>query len=338
MRARALLALALALLLIPAAGLGEADTTPMPEAIYRGIAQSNITIRESMSRESAAIGAYRQGATVQIVGYEPGWLLVVKGTPEKWVSGYVLRHTVSGIAALRADSLPYGATPAAYTALLSQDTPLYAEPSTGADLLFTLAGGAKVAILSIEDGWARVVYWRQYGYFYLDGIQALTPVYDADAAQSGDTLSAFVSFFSLDTDGLNPNRVINISKACEYIDVTMEAGEAFSFNAVAGPFQYRRGYLDGMSFYEGEAVPSVGGGTCQVSSTLYNALLVLHGNVDILYRRAHGPSGATYLPHGVDAAVGNTNVDLVFRNAYDFAIQIEASASGGVLYIAIVKA
>ena len=54
----------------------------------------------------------------------------------------------------------------------------------------------------------------------------------------------------------------------------------------------------------GTSVPGYGGGTCQVSSTLYNALLQLPG-IEILQRRPHGPDGAKYLPHGVDAAVGS---------------------------------
>ncbi len=66
-------------------------------------------------------------------------------------------------------------------------------------------------------------------------------------------------------------------------------------------------------------------------------LLALDEGISVLYRRAHGPSGATYLPHGVDAAVGSDTLDLRFRNDFDFSVRIQAESCGGVLYIAMLK-
>jgi vancomycin resistance protein YoaR len=57
----------------------------------------------------------------------------------------------------------------------------------------------------------------------------------------------------------------------------------------------------------------------------------------ILYRRPHGPAGATYLPHGVDAAVGNDSLNLRIRNDYDFPVRVEASAQDGALFMCIWK-
>lgn len=71
-----------------------------------------------------------------------------------------------------------------------------------------------------------------------------------------------------------------------------------------GPYNKGKGYLPAGALSDGTTTTSYGGGTCQVSSTLYNALLQLPG-INILYRRAHGENAAPYLPHGVDAAVGN---------------------------------
>ena len=80
-----------------------------------------------------------------------------------------------------------------------------------------------------------------------------------------------------------------------------------------------------------------GGGTCQSSSTLYNTIRQLPG-ISILYRRPHGPGSARYLPQHTDAAVGNVNLNLVFRNDYDFPIRILAESDGrGVLTIQIFK-
>ena len=78
---------------------------------------------------------------------------------------------------------------------------------------------------------------------------------------------------------------------------------------------------------DGKAVRSSGGGTCQVSSTLYNILIQLPG-LTILKRRPHGYGGASYLPIHCDAAVGNDSLNLIFRNDYDFPIRLEGHSSG----------
>ena len=88
---------------------------------------------------------------------------------------------------------------------------------------------------------------------------------------------------------------------------------------------------------DGDTVAGYGGGTCQVSTTLYNALLQIPQGIAIVYRRPHGPGGASYAPHGVDAAVGATNLNLIFRNDYPFPITIDCTASNGSLCICIRK-
>lgn len=322
-------------------GVGaSAEEGPMPRVLYTGIAQTNISIRKEPSTEAESLGVIREGEKAQIIAYAPNWLEVVRGTEEGWVRGYVLRHTIWDIAAVVDGVLPYGAEPAAYSAILSKDAPLYAVPGPSREdvPIFQLTEGTKVAILSMEDGWARVQYQRSYAYFYVDAIAEMTPVYDLETAQSGDMIAAFISFYSISEAGLNPNRMLNISIACDMISIVMEPGDGFAFNTVAGPYSPKFGYKEAPSFVAGQTVPSYGGGTCQVSSTLYNVLLPIQEGMNVLYRRAHGPSGAAYLPHGVDAAVGNETLDLRFRNDFDFPVRIEASAKDGVLYIAMLKA
>ena len=102
---------------------------------------------------------------------------------------------------------------------------------------------------------------------------------------------------------------------------------SFDGNKIMGPYNKGKGYLPAGALSDGTTTTSYGGGTCQVSSTLYNALLQLPG-INILYRRAHGENAAPYLPHGVDAAVGNKTQNLRWRNDYDFPIRVEAHTSG----------
>ena len=111
-----------------------------------------------------------------------------------------------------------------------------------------------------------------------------------------------------------------------YADLLVQHNVSYRAMRSANP-QLMPGYLIAGTLSDGSASSGYGGGTCQVSSTLYNALLQLPG-INILYRRAHGEDCAPYLPHGVDAAVGNKTQNLRWRNDYDFPIRVEAHTSG----------
>ena len=121
---------------------------------------------------------------------------------------------------------------------------------------------------------------------------------------------------------------------------------SFSYHVGQRIKKYRksRGYKDSPVLINGESVAGSGGGTCQVSTTLYNALLQLPEGISIIYRHTHGPSGATYAPHGVDAAVGRSSptsgtikLNLEFQNTFDFPITIDCTVQNGALCIAIRK-
>jgi len=309
----------------------------MPKAVYTGTMQNTARIRAEMHSDSQTVGYCQKDSTVQILSYEPAWLQVVQGTSEAWITGYVPRHMVDRISSVKEGVLPYGALPAAYTAVVKSDTMLLEAPTEDAEPIYLLTEGTRIAVLSIENGWAKLLRWRQYGYVYLDAIEALTPVYDVDSAAPGDVISAFNTFFSTDTSQLNQDRIVNIAQACYYISIVMHPGDKFAFNSVGGPYQAVRGYRKAMSYLNGEAVLSTGGGVCQVSSTLYNVLLCLPEGMEVIRRRAHGANGAVYLPHGVDAAVGNEQLDLVFRNVFPFPIRIDAGEHDGVLFISMIK-
>ncbi|MCL1963757.1 MAG: VanW family protein [Firmicutes bacterium] len=337
-----LLALPLAVSLAFAAAEAEEPapwmhTGPMPDAVYTGVTQATVRLRAEMSGDAEVIGYFPKDATVKILSYEPAWLEVAREASEGWIKGYIPRQTVDSVKPVKEGAMPYGSLPSVYTATASRDTMLRDAPSEGAEAIFAISKGARLAIISIEEGWAKLLYWRQYGYVYADVMKDLTPVYDVESAQAGDVISAFVSFFATDSSELTQNRVTNIAQACEYISILMNPEDRFSFNGVAGPYQSGRGYKKAMSYYKGLPALSTGGGCCQVSSTLYNALLCIPDGMEVIYRRAHGPAGAVYLPHGTDAASGSEQLDLVFRNACPFPVRIDAQSHDGVLYIAMVK-
>jgi vancomycin resistance protein YoaR len=114
----------------------------------------------------------------------------------------------------------------------------------------------------------------------------------------------------------------NIAQAAEYLNGTVIApGQTVSFNEVVGPRRIDRGFVNAPVIVDDEIEPGVGGGTCQVASTLHAA--AVYGGMDIVQRRSHSrPSG--YTPLGLDATVVYGEVDLKIKNPYDSPLIIHA--------------
>lgn len=126
------------------------------------------------------------------------------------------------------------------------------------------------------------------------------------------------------TTYLNPgqkDRTSNVKLACEKISGTiLKPGEEFSFNQVVGKRTYEAGFKDAAIYQSGEIVDGVGGGICQVSSTLYMG--AVYADLEITSRRNHRYT-VTYTKLGQDATVAyDSNVDFKFKNDRDTAIKI----------------
>lgn len=108
------------------------------------------------------------------------------------------------------------------------------------------------------------------------------------------------------------NRNNNISLACQAINGrALLPGETFSFNEATGQRTLEKGYLEAGAIASGQSIDEVGGGICQVSSTLFNA--VARADLEIVERSAHAwPS--TYVDRGEDATVNWPNLDFKFKN------------------------
>ena len=128
------------------------------------------------------------------------------------------------------------------------------------------------------------------------------------------------------------NRAANIILATTSLNnYLLLPGEIFSFNTVNGPRTAERGYRPAPVIVGSTVVPGLGGGVCQVSTTLYNA--VLRANLEVIERYPHSqPIG--YVPRGMDATVADT-LDFRFRNNSDHLVMIRASNWGGSVDIQI---
>lgn len=126
----------------------------------------------------------------------------------------------------------------------------------------------------------------------------------------------------------NSNRTTNVRLATEKInEVVLMPGEVFSYNRVVGERTISAGYREAAVYENGEVVNGIGGGICQVSSTLYNA--VLYANLEIVERYNHYflPS---YISAGRDATVSWGTVDFQFKNNRQYPIKIIMTAKNGV--------
>lgn len=144
-----------------------------------------------------------------------------------------------------------------------------------------------------------------------------------------DLLSQFSTSFS----SSNYNRSTNIILAAEKINGTvLMPGETFSYNQVVGQRTKEAGFREAAAYLNGEVVQEYGGGICQVSSTLYNA--VLYANLDITERSNHyfKPS---YVKPGLDATVSWGGPDFKFTNNRNYPIRIACDSSGKNLRIYI---
>lgn len=121
------------------------------------------------------------------------------------------------------------------------------------------------------------------------------------------------------------NRTNNLIRACELINgKVVQPGKKFSFNSTVGPRSIKNGFYEAIEYAYGVETMGVGGGVCQVSSTLY--LATLRSGMEIVHREPHSKE-VSYTIYGQDATVNyeGKKIDFVFRNGTDYPIYITAS-------------
>ena len=139
--------------------------------------------------------------------------------------------------------------------------------------------------------------------------------------------------FSTNYNARDTDRTTNLRLAAEKINGTvLMPGETFSYNTVVGERTIAAGYKEAAMYQNGEVVDGLGGGICQISTTLYNA--VLYSNLEIVERRNHQfvPS---YAKAGRDATVVYGMTDFKFKNTRKYPVRIVATAKDGIATVSI---
>lgn len=137
-----------------------------------------------------------------------------------------------------------------------------------------------------------------------------------------------VSSFSTKYDASNTNRSTNLAIAANKINgKVLMPGEEFSYNQVVGKRTVEEGYRDAAIYQDGAVVDGLAGGICQISSTLYNAVLL--ANLEVTERMNHSYT-TSYVAAGRDATVVWGTKDFKFKNTRTYPIKIEASVKNGI--------
>jgi len=151
---------------------------------------------------------------------------------------------------------------------------------------------------------------------------------DMEKLQPVAVLSSFTTIFIND-----PARTENIRTAAIRLNgMVVAPGEVFSFNGRLGPRNEKNGYRTAKVITGGKFVPGLGGGICQVSSTLYNALLL--AGIDVTERWPHSLTVA-YIPLGRDATVSYGTKDLKFINNTGSYITLRTEIHGRKLTVSV---
>lgn len=144
-----------------------------------------------------------------------------------------------------------------------------------------------------------------------------------------DVLGTFSTNYSSSSSG----RAMNVSNGCSRINGTLlYPGDEFSVYEAVSPFDAEHGYALAGSYENGTVVETYGGGICQVSTTLYNA--VIRAELKINERYAHSMI-VNYVQPSMDAAIAGTYKDLKFANNTDAPVYIEGTTGGGIITFTI---
>ena len=132
----------------------------------------------------------------------------------------------------------------------------------------------------------------------------------------------------------NEKRNINLDLAAKAINgMVLAPGEEFDFNTVVGKRTKERGYQYAPAYSSGKTVPTLGGGICQVSSTIYYCTLI--ADLEIINRQPHS-FVSSYMPLGTDATVSWGGPDFTFKNNFNYPIRIETWVDEEYVYCRLV--
>lgn len=157
--------------------------------------------------------------------------------------------------------------------------------------------------------------------------------YPRGTAEELSRVKDVLGTYSTNYAGPGANRIQNIVNAAGLLNGTViYPGDTISFDEKARPYTVDNGYVPAGSYLNGKVVDSMGGGICQVSTTLYNAVLL--AELEVVERSNHSML-VSYVPPSADAAIADSYKDFKFKNNLQAPVYIEAVAVDNILTFTI---
>ena len=305
------------------------------EHIYTAQADVNLSIRKEKSSESRLLGTVYEDEKIAVMMTDGEWAYVRKDGETGYVRADHLRYykRLDPYGPLVPGTIvyPYAATAKADVEIRDADTDA---------LLQVVPAGSVMPVSALaEDMSVTLPYDRVTGCISATGSLELTPCVPWDQAQPGDLLSVFATYYDPEQRTQTQiGRFHNIMQGVERVGgVIFPAGGRFSFNDYCGPYTKGNGYQEGPIInYTSSDKLGYGGGICQVSTTLYNAILQIPIYVALHY--VHSSYGISYAPLDFDCAVGAGNIDLRLDNTLPYDVRFDLQAVGGVLTVRVYRA
>lgn len=310
-------------------------SAPAFEAVYSAMADVNLSIRRDKDENSRLMGTVYKGEYVDVMSTDGKWAHVRKDDAEGYVRADHLRYYK------RYD--PYGPLlPGAvwypYAAHALQDTVIL-DAETG-ERLRTVTKGSIMAVSALDEAMTVTLpYDRITGRIQATGNLEFEPVVMWPEAENGDLIAVFSTYYDpAQTTQAQIGRLHNIMQGVQRLsDVIVPSGEKFYFNDYCAPYTAGNGYMEGPIInYVSSDKLGYGGGICQVSTTLYNAILQIP--IEVIKQQVHSSYGIEYAPLDFDAAVGNGNIDLRLRNTLPYDVRFALQAVDGVLTVLVYRA
>ena len=202
----------------------------------------------------------------------------------------------------------------------------------------TILPGSAVAVEAPDEmGRYKTPYWRTTGFITEEDIAYTIDVVPYQDAEPGDLISAMTTYYAVGVHTLQyQGRNWNIYLSTSMISGTvLQPNEVMNVNKIIGPYRKSTGYKPA-PIASPTALWGYGGGTCQVNTTLYNAVIRLP--IFVNHRKVHADVGIKYMLKGFDAAVGGGDINMIFTNTLPYPIRFNFLISDGVLTCLIFRA
>jgi len=322
-----LILLLLLIICVPALGEETIPVAPAKDALLEAYTNVRFNIRQEPQESSRRVKAVEDGERVLVFGMGTEWSIV----SYEGVMGYCKTKWLYRYRSLQ----PYAAqVPGAHlqAGIAKVTTPVHVSvPGYDGNLL---KENNQLTVLGLEDGLATLSMMRNTAQIAA-GHLSFTPFILWDKAQPGDAIGGFTTYYNNTTGGkkYGANRRFNIELSINRVHGTVvPAGSDFSYNRLCAPYTQENGYKLGPNI-SSDGV-GYGGGVCQLTTTLYNAVLGLP--LQITEWSMHRESGVDYIPRGFDAAVGIYS-DFTFTNTLPYDIRLETLDQDGILTVIITR-